>query len=172
MVHRHKDKPPRFRWGSLRQGPIDGFSWLLACLREQRFRNVCLTPNRSMKTVYHLSLTGFVSTGTLLPYTTSTACSCWVMLWVGIYKGGQSCRQAPSLRNAFFYLGLFAKKVPVLRGRCSFPLVTNSRCQCYQVSKSVKLSGFRLGGATLPFSLFTDRTLSYASEVSKLRISL
>ena len=40
------------------------------------------------------------------------------MLRAENYKGGQFCRQASSLPNALFYLGLFVKQLPVMRWRC------------------------------------------------------
>ena len=92
------------------------------------FGKVCLTPNKSIKTVYHFCSIGSVNTGTLLSSTILAACNCCIMPQE---LQGQFCQQASSLLNALFYLDLFANQVPVLRGKCPFRLVTNRWCRCY-----------------------------------------
>ena len=92
------------------------------------FGKVCLTPNKSIKTVYQFCSIGSVNTGTLLSSTTLAACNCCIMPQE---LQGQFCQQASSLLNALFYFGLFANQVLVLRGKCPFPLVTNRWCHCY-----------------------------------------
>ena len=99
------------------------------------------------KTVYHFSSTGSVNTRTLLPYIISANCSCCVMLRAGNYKGGQFCRQASSLPNALFYLGLFAKQLPVMR----FPSGDKSFLSMLSAVNFVKLPRFKLGTIMVPF---------------------
>ena len=92
------------------------------------FGKVCLTPNKSIKTVYHFCSIGSVNTGTLLSSTILAACNCCI---IPQELQGQFCQQASSLLSALFYFGLFANQVLALRGKCPFPLVTNRWCQCY-----------------------------------------
>ena len=102
------------------------------------FRKVCLTPNKSIKTVHHFYSIGYVNTGTLLSSTILAACNSCIMPQE---LQGQFCQRASSLLNALFYLGLFANQVPVWRGKC--PPSNESLMSMLLAVNCMKLSGFR-----------------------------
>ena len=118
------------------------------------FGNVCLTPNKSIKTVYHFCSIGSVNTGTLLSSTILAACNCCIMPQE---LQGQFFQQASSLLNALFYLGLFANRVPVFCGKCSFPSGNESLMSMLSAVNCMKLSAFRSVRTTVPFISFKNR---------------
>ena len=132
------------------------------------FGKVCLTPNKSIKAVYHFCSIGSVNTGTLLSSTILAACNCCIMPQE---LQGQFCQQASSLLNALFYLGLFANQVPVLREKCP-PSNESLMSMLLAVNCIRKLSGLRTSYDNGAVYLFQEQTVTCASERSKLRISL
>ena len=81
------------------------------------FGKVCLTPNKSIKSVYHFCSIGSVNTGTLLSSTILSACNCCI---IPQELQGQFCQQASSLLNALFYLGL-CQPGTCVASKVSFP---------------------------------------------------
>ena len=133
------------------------------------FGNVCLTPNKSIKTVYHFCSIGSVNTGTLLSSTILAACNCCIMPQE---FQGQFFQQASSLLNALFYLGLFANRLPVFWGKCPFRLVKNRWCQCYQLWTAWSCPRLDQLGQWCRLSHSRSESVPCASEVSTLRICL
>ena len=118
------------------------------------FGKVCLTPNKSIKTVYHFCSIGSVNTGTLLSST--------------ILAAQQLLYNASGIKRAVLSAGFKLAKCSVLFGplcqpgtcvawKVSFPPSNESLMSMLLAVNCMKLSGFRSVRTTVPFISFKNR---------------
>ena len=140
-----------------RQGPVD-LQLLLSLFSfgfgSTGFGKVCLTPNKSIQTVYHFCSIGSVNTGTLLSSTILAACNCCIMPQE---LQGQFCQQASSLLNAFVLFGPLCQPGTCAAWKVSFPPSNESLMSMLLAVNCMKLSGFRSVRTTVPFIYFKNR---------------
>ena len=118
------------------------------------FGKVCLTPNKSIKTVYHFCSIGSVNTGTLLSSAILAACNCCRMPQE---LQGQVLSAGLKLAKCFVLFGPLCEPGTCVAWKVSFPPSNESLMSVVLAVNCMKLSGLRSVRTTGPFISFKNR---------------